>query len=120
MPGTCRGYGQGVADGFSRSSRYVAVRDGTRMALDPPKRSIHPSSGGRNWSTAGVVQQVGRGDFDPAIIEAVRNLGVAVEVLDEAEHCGQSSYLIGVAIGRESGRLMGGIAKPFNGVVVAD
>ena len=67
-----------------------------------------------------VVQQVGRSNFDPAIIEAVRNLGVAVEVLDEAEHCGQSSYLIGVAIGRESGRLMGGIAKPFNGVVVAD
>ena len=34
LPGTYRGYSQGIADGFSRSSRYVAVRDGTRIALD--------------------------------------------------------------------------------------
>ncbi len=67
-----------------------------------------------------MVQQVGRGDFDPALIEAVRDLGVAVEVLDEAEHYGQSSYLIGVAIDRESGTLSGGIAKPFNGVAAAE
>ncbi len=34
LPGTYGGYSHGIADGFSRSSRYVAVRDGTRIALD--------------------------------------------------------------------------------------
>lgn len=45
---------------------------------------------------------------------------MAVEVPDEAEHYGQSSHLIGVAIDRESRSLSGGIAKPFNGIVVAE
>ena len=34
LPGTYRGYSQAVADGFSRSSRYVAVSDGTLLAID--------------------------------------------------------------------------------------
>ena len=90
------------------------------MGMDPARAINTPQLWRPELVDGRVVQQVGRGDFDPALIEAVRNLGVAVEVLDEAEHYGQSSYLIGVAIDRESGRLSGGIAKPFNGVVVAE
>ncbi len=66
-----------------------------------------------------VTQQVGRGDFDPTLLDAVRDLGVPVAVLDEAEHYGQSSYVIGVAIDPDSGTLSGGIPKPFNGIVAA-
>ena len=67
-----------------------------------------------------VTQQVGRGDFDPSLVDAVRDLGVAVAVLNKAEHYGQSSYVIGVAIDHESGTLSGGIPRPFNGMVIAE
>ncbi len=90
------------------------------MGMDPA-RAIHTAQFWRPDLLDGrVAQQVGRGDFDPALLEAVRDLGVAVEVLDQTEHYGQSSYVIGVAIDHESRTLSGGIPKPFNGIVVAE
>ena len=89
------------------------------MGMDPA-RAINTAQFWRPELIDGkVTQQVGRGDFEPALLDAVRDLGVPVAVLDEAEHYGQSSYVIGVAIDHEAGSLSGGIPKAFNGIVAA-